>query len=447
MIKGIKVYTLGIGIIFASLFFIPQISFAQPYVCLPSCSAVDGRFLVIAGLDQTTLPGPQIIITIISSGGVLEFGIFDGEAGENWDTYLNQANVLDLKFELHAAPAGDSSGLMGPVLATWTGDGSGGMNLGVPMNNNDWSNFTFPHVPQAEADNGDFIYNMRITPIAPNLPGSVESVFKIRTRGNLYVPAMFPVSFMGPLGAKESIFTVFEDAAVIYPNITFVGGICGMVGGCDYNDPACCLHVTTYDGSWSFYMQVPEGETAIDVWDGDFDYGDTSGTVFDTNDPNTPGDPFIPAWAVGTDVVFEGMAGADPNDDNENAVLVIRNPSVIYTVIDSLGNQYLNNNPSGDLEWELFRIGTTTDDPAIAEYQAASIPSGFWEVRLEGLDLSNLNSLVLPYDIFGFDEEGNPVLPPVSRNVPTLSEWGLFAMAAILGIVGFMVIRRREITA
>ncbi len=33
------------------------------------------------------------------------------------------------------------------------------------------------------------------------------------------------------------------------------------------------------------------------------------------------------------------------------------------------------------------------------------------------------------------------------RDVPTLSEWGLIAMAGILGIVGFMVIRRRKATA
>lgn len=32
-------------------------------------------------------------------------------------------------------------------------------------------------------------------------------------------------------------------------------------------------------------------------------------------------------------------------------------------------------------------------------------------------------------------------------NVPTLSEWGLIAMAGILGIVGFMVIRRSKLTA
>jgi len=31
--------------------------------------------------------------------------------------------------------------------------------------------------------------------------------------------------------------------------------------------------------------------------------------------------------------------------------------------------------------------------------------------------------------------------------IPTLSEWGLIAMASILGIVGFMVIRRRKVSA
>ena len=36
-------------------------------------------------------------------------------------------------------------------------------------------------------------------------------------------------------------------------------------------------------------------------------------------------------------------------------------------------------------------------------------------------------------------------MTPVS--VPTLGEWGMIAMAGVLGIVGFMVIRRRKVTA
>jgi len=37
--------------------------------------------------------------------------------------------------------------------------------------------------------------------------------------------------------------------------------------------------------------------------------------------------------------------------------------------------------------------------------------------------------------------------PETARNITTLSEWGLVAMAGILGFVGFMVIRRRKVTA
>lgn len=43
-----------------------------------------------------------------------------------------------------------------------------------------------------------------------------------------------------------------------------------------------------------------------------------------------------------------------------------------------------------------------------------------------------------------FDQCTEPV---VLLPIPTLSEWGLIAMAGVLGIVGFMVIRRRKVTA
>lgn len=37
--------------------------------------------------------------------------------------------------------------------------------------------------------------------------------------------------------------------------------------------------------------------------------------------------------------------------------------------------------------------------------------------------------------------------PNTTSTVPTLSEWGLIAMAGILGLAGFMVIRRKRVTA
>ncbi len=38
-------------------------------------------------------------------------------------------------------------------------------------------------------------------------------------------------------------------------------------------------------------------------------------------------------------------------------------------------------------------------------------------------------------------------LGPEPELIPTLSEWGLIAMAGLLGIVGFMVVRRRQLSA
>jgi hypothetical protein len=38
-------------------------------------------------------------------------------------------------------------------------------------------------------------------------------------------------------------------------------------------------------------------------------------------------------------------------------------------------------------------------------------------------------------------------MAPQPRNVPTMSEWGLIAFAAFVGIAGFWFLRRRQVTA
>ncbi len=38
------------------------------------------------------------------------------------------------------------------------------------------------------------------------------------------------------------------------------------------------------------------------------------------------------------------------------------------------------------------------------------------------------------------------VVIPGPAPIPTLSEWGLIAMAGVLGIAGFMIIRKRKVT-
>ena len=39
------------------------------------------------------------------------------------------------------------------------------------------------------------------------------------------------------------------------------------------------------------------------------------------------------------------------------------------------------------------------------------------------------------------------LIPPIVTNIPTLSEWGLIAMAGVLGLIGYMVIRRKKASA
>jgi hypothetical protein len=35
---------------------------------------------------------------------------------------------------------------------------------------------------------------------------------------------------------------------------------------------------------------------------------------------------------------------------------------------------------------------------------------------------------------------------PIASPIPTLSEWGLIAMAAVLGIAGYLIVRRRRVS-
>ncbi|MEM7009751.1 MAG: IPTL-CTERM sorting domain-containing protein, partial [Thermodesulfobacteriota bacterium] len=52
----------------------------------------------------------------------------------------------------------------------------------------------------------------------------------------------------------------------------------------------------------------------------------------------------------------------------------------------------------------------------------------------------------LTYEWIRCDQIVNNIVGGFTTNVPTLSQWGLIATAGLLGIIGFIVIRRRQIT-
>jgi len=77
-------------------------------------------------------------------------------------------------------------------------------------------------------------------------------------------------------------------------------------------------------------------------------------------------------------------------------------------------------------------LGYTTIDFDLTDFAGTTVRFRVAEVDNEG--------------VFNFSID-NVRCEDIVSTVPTLSEWGLIAMASILGIVGFMVMRRRKVTA
>jgi len=100
--------------------------------------------------------------------------------------------------------------------------------------------------------------------------------------------------------------------------------------------------------------------------------------------------------------------------------------------------------PSDNSVEFLIGVGTSVDVTEV-------IPEGWELVNIEcsgiGVEIVSIENgrnftclKIFDMATCTFENEG-------PTNVPTLSEWGLIAMAGILGIVGFLVMRRRKSVA
>jgi len=93
--------------------------------------------------------------------------------------------------------------------------------------------------------------------------------------------------------------------------------------------------------------------------------------------------------------------------------------------------------------------GTMPLPPGCCQYIIVSPENGFFcEDITGGICEERLGVGLL--DFFpgeSCNEETNLCPSFRTSSIPTLSEWGLVAMAGVLGIIGFMVIRRRKVAA
>jgi hypothetical protein len=361
--------------------------------CLPTCSSTDGRFLAIAGQNLATLSGSDLNlqISVPASAPSFTVGFFDGDARgvdsagiSHWDTGVTNAVY---EYTLYVDPAADGTGTS--VVEMMAG---APVLTGSIMPDNAWIDFTVHTSPPARAPGGNFFYHLSIRLATPSL--TTLNAFKVRTDAVLsglnLDPKTRPFSYIvNP--------TNQADLRILYPGFPAVSP-------------------TTYDGQFSFFFEVPASQRSLTLWDGDFDHGKFDGTDADTDDPDTPNAPFLPPWAT-VDTVPEGVAiglpgttGNPPDDRNPagSGIYALRSPSIRYDLIFPDGQVFANDNPSGNLEWEQFKVSTAPFNRSQMDYHTDSIPSGVYELRVQGVDMVNLNALVLLYKVLCVDGQGVP---------------------------------------
>jgi len=312
--------------------------------------------------------------------------VFDGETGGRWDM-----GTVQMQYALYADPAGDGTGTQ--MVGQWSG---------ADMPDNGWFAAVVPNVAAARGGNGDYFYKLVVHNPDPQA-SMTWSNFKVRIEGTLVTMIDKPFAYTAPLNSYPDALTIFPNYPTLVP--------------------------TTYDGGWSFFLNNKLPKTSLTIWDGDMDYGSYDCTTNDDDDPDTPNNA-VPAWVVGSETVVEGIATstlpcvnasgeatggtttANPADDARN-IAVRRSPNVSYEVIAPGGMHYANSNPSGNKEWEAFTLSTAAFNRSVMDYHADSLPAGVYQVKISGVDMSNLNGWRFPLEALGVDSTGAPVLPIV----------------------------------
>jgi hypothetical protein len=363
------------------------------YRCLPSCDPTDGRFLAIAGANFQTLSPPELSLEISVPAGTTAFqiGVFDGDGGEyqsdGFTAFWDSGNTALFEYSLAADPDADATGTVAVDLAP-----------GQPviysntMPDNGWADFTITPGPEALTPSGNYFYVLRIRLV--DVTATTLNAFKVRSSatisGSTLSPVARPFSYIAP-------WTALDDILVIYPQ---------------FPSPT----PTTYDGTFTFFMDVPTSQPELAIWDGDFDHGNFTLTDQDTDDPDTPNAPFTPSWST-AEVVPEGVATGvlgstgNPSDDDNTAgfgAFIVRSPAVHYDLLFPDGQTFANPNPSGNQEWEQLKISTAPFDSSQMDYSTSVIPPGTYELKIHGVDMLNLNALLLPFRVLCVDELGVP---------------------------------------
>ncbi len=375
-----------------------------PFAYFPTGDVTDARFLGFGCTGIATFE-QAVNIGIAAPVNQVDFSlnVFDGDTGKpdtggklHWDSGTRQ-----LVYRLYADPFRQGSTDPGNLIGEWFGNDPNPLSSpnwtasAATMPDNDWWGVTIANQPQAQAPSGHYFYNLSMTTVGACNPGE-------QLVSNLKVATSNPLTFLLPRFAFEAgLRQTTNDSAIVYPGLVL------PTSGRGFLDSP-----TTFDGTFDFFLELPPGETDLQLFDGDFDFGTGANLItapsgvlltpcFDLDDPDTPPTysnlPFPAAGATP-----EGVQGpGSPADDSRLDAFRRGEPGqpdrlgcIRYEVIDPLGNVYRNDNPSGSFEWEQFRIATNlAADSGNSDHVVGGdyLPAGIWTVHSIGLDMANLN--------------------------------------------------------
>ncbi len=339
---------------------IPCTASAQTvWTCFPGCSSRDGRMLRLAPKSANE-PGNDTLrlkITSRATAASVAIGVFDGDAGGHFD-----GRTVPLRFALYADPDGDGAGL-GTEVAYWSG---------TTLRDNDWSDLSIHNSPAARAPNGAYIYTLIV---AVDQGGTADgwNGIKVRTDGGIALKCRQELSTIVPLASTL-------DADVVYPD------------GVDQ------VGTSTFDGTWQFYLHLPDRVNSLTVWD----YNHGGGRATDDHGNGR--------------VVGSG-------DDADTLDAFSRPGPLCYQVKCPYGCSITNRHASLIRRWTALRLETPhhhccasdTLEPRVVD----SLPAGIYQVLVHGMDLQRPNTwrffgdeeLRVGAEVVGVDESGKPRVP------------------------------------
>jgi len=357
---------------------------AQTTIGFPDADPTSGRFINttigLKTLGDVPIGGKPLNLSIMvpkSQGNSFIVSIFDGDFSGSWDIVSlppdGLAGLERVIYKIYADP--DLVGNTDPNDMIWSQPSldynPDGTEWSMP--DNGWFEATITDSARSgyNAEKLAYYYHLVCEWEVSDTSLSKQNNFKLAVTGGQ--PFLLAGSSIG--------FLALKDAGPILP-------------------------ATTYDGTFTFNFLVTGPTERIDLWDGDADL------AADTADFNSPA---FPPFLHSSYTVAQGANSGSPRDDHRDARWRI-SPAVQYVVTSPDGQwQVQNLDPSGNTEWELFQIVSSSyqGSPDVV-IPSPKLPAGLYEWQFRGLDFNNDLFITLDYDLYSVP----PPPPPGGAGTP-----------------------------